>query len=155
MKNGGSGITSFAGLWAIAELFRKAGLPRTIDSAVGARPSRGFRDIEHILSLVLLHLSGGSAADHISFLKEKLSFKKLGISVPSPSTLRKWLNEFHNVDEDGKRGMGKAFIPEENGHLKGLGTMLSRLFAFAVARAPRKHIMSYSPKTGPGSKVIG
>jgi hypothetical protein len=140
LKSGESGITSFAGLWPAVELFRKAGLPRTIDSAVGARSSRGFRDSEHILSLVLLHLSGGSAADHLPFLKEKLSFEKLGISVPSPSALRKWLNEFHNGDEDGKRGMGKAFIPEENGYLKGLGTVLSRLFAFAVTGAPRKHI---------------
>jgi len=140
LKSGESGITSFAGLWPAVELFRKAGLPRTIDSAVGARSSRGFRDSEHILSLVLLHLSGGSAADHLPFLKEKLSFEKLGVPVPSPSALRKWLNEFHNGDEDGKRGMGKAFIPEENGYLKGLGTVLSRLFAFAVTGAPRKHI---------------
>ena len=140
LKSGESGITSFAGLWPAVELFRKAGLPRTIDSAVGARSSRGFRDSEHILSLVLLHLSGGSAADHLPFLKEKLSFEKLGVPVPSPSALRKWLNEFHNGDEDGKRGMGKAFIPEENGYLKGLGTVLSRLFTFAVTGAPRKHI---------------
>lgn len=140
LKSGESGITSFAGLWPAVELFRKAGLPRIINSAVGARPSRGFRDSEHILSLVLLHLSGGSAADHLPFLKEKLSFEKLGISVPSPSALRKWLNEFHTGEEDGKRGMGKAFIPEENGHLKGLGTVLSRLFSFAAARAPREHI---------------
>ena len=140
MKSGESGITSFAGLWPVVELFRKAGLPQIIDSAVGARSSRGFRDSEHVLSLVLLHLSGGSAADHLPFLKEKLSFEKLGISVPSPSAVRKWLNEFHNGDEDGERGMGKAFIPEENGSLKGLGKVLSRLFAFAVTGAPRKHI---------------
>ena len=140
MKSGESGITSFAGLWPAVELFRKSGLPEVIDSAVGARSSRGFRDSEHILSLVLLHLAGGSAADHLPFLKEKLSFGKLGISVPSPSAVRKWLKEFHNGEEDGKRGMGKAFIPEENGHLKGLGTVLSRLFAFAAARKPRGHI---------------
>lgn len=140
LKSGESGITSFAGLWPAVELFRKAGLPRIIDSAVGVRSSRGFRDSEHILSLVLLHLSGGSAADHLSFLKENLSFEKLGISVPSPSALRTWLKAFHNGDADGKRGMGKAFIPEENGYLKGLGTVLSRLFTFAVARSPREHI---------------
>ncbi len=140
LKGGESGITSFAGLWPAVELFRKSGLPEVIDSAVGARSSRGYRDSDHILSLILLHLSGGSAADHLPFLKEKLSFGKLGISVPSPSALRTWLKEFHNGEEDGKRGMGKAFIPEENGHLKGLGTVLSRLFAFAAAHSPREHI---------------
>jgi hypothetical protein len=140
LKGGESGITSFAGLWPAVELFRKSGLPDVIDSAVGARSSRGYRDSDHILSLILLHLSGGSAADHLPFLKEKLSFGKLGISVPSPSALRKWLKEFHNGEEDGKRGMGKAFIPEENGYLKGLGTVLSRLFAFAAAHSPREHI---------------
>ena len=140
LKGGESGITSFAGLWPAVELFRKSGLPEVIDSAVGARSSRGFRDSDHILSLILLHLAGGSASDHLPFLKEKLSFGKLGISVPSPSAVRKWLNEFHNCEEDGKRGMGKAFIPEENGYLKGLGTVLTRLFAFAVKSAPRKHI---------------
>ena len=82
MKSGESGITSFAGLWPVVELFRKAGLPQIIDSAVGARSSRGFRDSEHVLSLVLLHLSGGSAADHLPFLKEKLSFEKLAYPFP-------------------------------------------------------------------------
>ena len=48
LKGGESGITSFAGLWPAVELFRKAGLPRTIDSAVGAGSSRGFRDREYI-----------------------------------------------------------------------------------------------------------
>lgn len=57
MKNGESSISSFAGLWVIAELFRKAGLPEDIDSFVGARSFRGFRDCEHILALVFLHLA--------------------------------------------------------------------------------------------------
>jgi len=85
-------------------------------------------------------LCGGNASNHLPFLKEKLSFEKLGISVPSPSALRTWLNEFHNCEEDGKRGTGKAFIPEGIGYLKGLGTVLSRLFAFAVKSAPRERI---------------
>ena len=35
MQDGESGISSFAGLWAIDELFRKTGLPEIIDSAAG------------------------------------------------------------------------------------------------------------------------
>ena len=46
LKTWESGITSFAGLWPAVELFRKSGLPEVIDSAVGARSSRGFRDSE-------------------------------------------------------------------------------------------------------------
>ena len=140
MQDGESGISSFAGLWAIVELFRKTGLPEIIDSAAGARVSRGFRDCEHILAPVLLQLCGGNAADHLPFLKEKPFFKEPGISIPSPGAARTWLKEFHNGEEDGKRGTGKAFIPEENGYLKGSGTVLSRLFVFAAARAPRERI---------------
>jgi hypothetical protein len=64
-----------------------------------------------------LQLAGASAVDHLPFLKEKLSFERLGVDIPSPTACRAWLKEFHNPNEDIKRGMGKAFIPESNRHL--------------------------------------
>lgn len=78
--------------------------------------------------------------DHFLFLKDKLSFKGLGIPVPSPSASRNWLSEFHHRGEGGKRGMGKAFIPEENRHLKGLREVFSSLFAFAAKQGTKRHI---------------
>ena len=110
IQQGKSGISSFGGLWSVVELFRKTGLPQLIDENIGVRRTRGAKDSEHILSLVLLQLAGGSAVDHLSFLKEKLSFEGLGVSIPSPTASRKWLGAFHNEREDEKRGMGKAFL---------------------------------------------
>jgi len=140
IQQGKSGISSFGGLWSVVELFRKTGLPQLIDENIGVRRTRGAKDSEHILSLVLLQLAGGSAVDHLSFLKEKLSFEGLGVSIPSPTASRKWLGAFHNEREDEKRGMGKAFLPEENGHLRGLRKTLSTLLAFASKKNPKEHI---------------
>ena len=35
-------------------------------------------------------------------------------NIPSLTSVREWLDEFHNADEDPKRGYGHAFVPEPN-----------------------------------------
>ena len=122
------------------ELFKKTGLPQIIDENIGARGKRGAKDSDHVLSLVLLQLAGGDAVDHLPMLREKLSFHGLGVTIPSPSASRKWLRAFHNEGEDEKRGMGKAFLPEENGHLLGFKKTLSSLLAFASKERSKEHI---------------
>ena len=140
IMKGKSGISSFGGLWSVVELSRKTGLPQIIDENIGARKRRGAKDSDHVLSLILLQLAGGSVVDHLPMLQEKLSFEGLGITIPSPTASRKWLRVFHNEGEDEKRGMGKSFLPEENRHLKGFRKTLSSLLAFASKERPKEHL---------------
>ncbi len=91
IQNGASGMSPYGGLWPVVELFRKSGLPEAIDSCIGARRGRGYSDSDHVLALALLNLAGGSAADHLKDLKERLCFEELGVSIPSPTSVRNWL----------------------------------------------------------------
>ena len=137
MHKGTSNLTSFGGLCSVIKLFFKMGLDKAIDALIGARNERGAKDSEHVLSLVLLNLAGGTAVDNLNFLREKLAFEKFGIRIPSPSAGREWLKSFHNPSEDSKRGMGQAFIPEENKYLSGWRDVFAKSFHFAWKLNPR------------------
>ncbi len=45
--------------------------------------------------------------------------------MPSPTSVREWLDQFHNAGEDSKRGYGQAFVPEPNDALCGLRSLNS------------------------------
>ena len=134
IQNGASGISPFGGLWPAVELFRLSGLHEAINSSIGARSGRGYSDSDHVLALALLNLAGGCAVDHLKDLGDKLRFEKLGVPVPSPTSARNWLKEFHNGDEDEKRGQGRAFIPKENSFLFGFRSVFSRLLSFSMTQ---------------------
>lgn len=68
-------ITPFAGLLPVVELWNRLRLPQIIDTSIGIRKHKGYTDSEHLLSLVLLNLSGGSAVEHLKFLKEQLGMR--------------------------------------------------------------------------------
>ena len=87
IQNGTSGMSPYGGLWPVVELYRKSGLPEAIDSCIGGRRGRGYSDSDHVLALALLNLAGGSAADHLKDLKERLCFEELGVSIPSPTSV--------------------------------------------------------------------
>ena len=74
-------ITPFAGLLPIVELWNQLQLPQIIDTSIGVRKDKGYTDSEQLLSLVLLNLSGGSAVEHLKFLKEQLGMKSFPLPV--------------------------------------------------------------------------
>jgi len=104
-----SNRTSPGGLCSVIKLFFKMGLDKAVDALIGARNERGAKDSGHVLSLVLLNPAGGTAADGLNFLREKLAFGQFGIRIPSPGAGREWLKSFNNPPEDSERGMGHAF----------------------------------------------
>ena len=63
-------ITPFAGLFPVIELWNRLHLDEVIDTFIGIRKDKGYRDSEQLLSMVLLNLSGGRAVEHLKFLKE-------------------------------------------------------------------------------------
>jgi hypothetical protein len=109
------------------------------------RQSQGWTDEQIILSLVLLNLAGGDSVDDIRMLEKDEGFcrvlgrvetkglsrqqrrakerrwrKEQHRSVPSPSAVFRYLEVFHDPDEEKKREKGKAFIPAPNQHVQGL-----------------------------------
>lgn len=142
----GSGeVTGHAGLLPYIDLACVLGVLRAADEKVGACGSQGWTDRQHVLSLVLLNLAGGDCVEDIELLESDAGLSRIvraaegyGLSreerrelegrfrkgrqrtFPSPTRLYEYLNEFHNHVEEGKRTVGKAFIPEANCHLVGL-----------------------------------
>jgi len=105
---------------------------------------------------VLLNLAGGDCVEDIKKLEADDGFcevlKKAEIhglrrkvrrallrrwrkektrTVPSPSSIFRYLAKFHNKEQEGLRQPGKAFIPAPNEHLQGLVKINKDLAAFS------------------------
>lgn len=141
----GFGMTALGGLPAYLDLAYGAGIPRSIDKHVRIRAeSQGWTDTEVIMSLVMLNLAGGDCVEDLNELEGDEGFCRIlgkavkhGLSgkqrramgsrwrkekrraVPSPSAVFRYLQGFHEEDEEDLRQEGKAFIPRANEHLGG------------------------------------
>jgi len=108
-----------------------------------------------VMALVLLHLAGGDCVDDIKVLEADDGFcevlKKVEMhglrrkvrrallrrwrkertrTVPSPSSVFRYLAQFHDEKQVEERQAGKAFIPEANAHLRGFVGINKDLAAF-------------------------
>jgi hypothetical protein len=129
-----------AGLYSILNLYKHLGLEKAINENLGVRTSnKGYSDSEHVLSLILMQIAGGSAVEHLSEFNETFS-KEFGVGIPSPTAARDYLNCFHEDAEDAKRGYGRSFVPEENEHLKGFGNIHPYVFQQAYKMNPLPRI---------------
>lgn len=144
-KNKG-GMTALAGLPVYLDLAWVLGVGDSIGAHVHVRKSdQGWTDEQAVLSLILLNLAGGDCVDDIKILEKDEGFCKIlgrvetkGLKrqqrramerrwrkerhrcVPSPSALFRYLEGFHDPEEEKKRQPGKAFIPAPNEPLRGL-----------------------------------
>jgi hypothetical protein len=101
-----------AGLYPISNLYKHLGFEEVINENLRVRTSnKGYSDSEHVLSLILMQIAGGSAVDHLSEFSETFS-KEFGFAIPSLTAARDYLNCFHEEAEDDKRGYGRSFVPE-------------------------------------------
>lgn len=124
---------------------------------------QGYNDRQMVMSLLLLNLAGGDCVDDLSRLEDDLGFarvlkavethgmprkerralerrwrKERHRSVPSPSSMFRYLEGFRNVEEEAKRSPGVAFIPAPTQGLLGLRKVNQELIASAQARSPQK-----------------
>jgi hypothetical protein len=138
MTEGNSGVTANAGLLFTAKFFEQSGLSDVINASIGARKGKGASDSQHIMAMVMSQICGGDAIEHQKYLPSRVGV--LGIEIPSVSACRSYMREFHNSEEDSKRGMGRSFIPESNAYLSGFAKIHAHVFQTAYQISPMEKI---------------
>lgn len=145
-----------AGLPVYLDLAHVMGLSRSVEQHLPVRGSgRGWTDSQVVTSLVLLNLAGGDCVDDLDILEadegfcrvlrrtymqglsrqarhalERRRVKEGRRSVPSPSSVFRYLSAFHDSGQEMLRHSGKAFIPAANEHLCGFAEVNRDLLAF-------------------------
>jgi len=146
MDLGESGLTGLGGLLTYLDFAQVMGLSRAVEEHVGVRTKgQGWTDSEMVMSLVLLNLAGGECVEDLKKIESDEGFCKVlrrsqmhGMSrqqrramerrwrkekrrsVPSASSVFRYLGAFHDEGQEGNRELGKAFIPMPNAPLRGL-----------------------------------
>jgi hypothetical protein len=150
------GMTALGGLPVYLELAHIAGLSRSIGKNLRVRVGgQGWTDSEVVMSLVLLNLAGGECVEDLRVLEADEGFcrimrpvqlyglkrkkrrelerrwrKERKRSVPSPSSVFRYLSAFHDGEQERLRQPGKAFIASPNEHLRGFAEVNRDFLAF-------------------------
>ncbi len=149
------GLTGFAGLGIYLDLMRVSGLPAAVRRHVRAAGGQGWLDVQIIVALIALNLSGGDRVEDLEHLEADQGFREIlrevergllsrrerrqmkarlrrgrGRALPSPSALSAWLARFHDGEEEDKRETGRAFIPRSSAALRGLWRVNQALLSF-------------------------
>jgi len=155
-----SAVTNYGGLFPYLDLMLLTDLPDLVNGRLPKWRANGWQHSDHIGALLGLNLTGGDCVDDLEKLEgdpgislymgqvaQAVGIKKRRFSrggdrnIPSLTSLREWLEQFHNDEEESKRGYGQAFVPEGNEALTGLGGV-NREF---VTRGFRLHQRSGRP----------
>jgi len=135
-------VTNYGGIFPYLDLMLLTGLPNVVNEYLPKWHVRGWQHAEHVAALLALNLTGGDCVDDLKKLSvdpgislymgqiaravgaQNRQFSRGGErDIPSLTSVREWLEQFHNADEDSKRGYGQAYVPESNEALCGLRGM--------------------------------
>jgi len=156
-----SGMTALAGLPLYLDLASVMGLSDSIARHIHVK-RQGWTDAQIVTSLILLNLAGGECVDDLRKLEDDEGFcrvlrrieqkgmtrrerreldrrwrKERNRSVPSPSSVFRFLSAFHDTTQEAKRVACTAFIPPANKHLQGLSAVNADMMAFVQKRNPQ------------------
>jgi hypothetical protein len=148
-------LTSFAGLPLYLDLIHLSGLWEATHQQLHSK-TQGWQDLHVILSLILLNLAGGDCVSDIDRLEQDEGFSTVCLRIethgmkrperrayarnwrkqknrafPSPSTIHRYLEQFHHAAEEKKRVDETAFIPAPNELLQTLLSLNITLIEFA------------------------
>jgi len=157
-----AGMTGLAGLPVYLDLIHAMGLSELIGSHLQVK-QRGWTDAQMVLSLMLMNIAGGDCVEDLSKLEKDEGFcrilrrvehqgmrrsvrrelerrwrKERWRSVPSPSSVFRYLSAFHDLSQEKKRIEGKAFIPVPDVHLRGLAKVCQGMALFVQKRNPQR-----------------
>ena len=135
-----SAVTNYGGLFPYLDLMLLSDLPNLVNESLPKWRENGWWHSDHIGALLALNLTGGDCIEDVDKLEgdpgislymgqiarvvgaKKRRFSRGGDrDVPSVTSIREWTEQFHNAEEDKKRGYGQAFVPEANEALTKLG----------------------------------
>jgi len=154
MEKKDTGMTALAGLPIYIDLASAMGMGDSIDRHLHVK-QQGWMDRQTLLSLIMMNLAGGDCVDDLRKLEDDTGFckvlrrleqrgmkrrerresdrrwrKERSRTVPSASSIFRYLSSFHDADEEKRRVEGKAFIPAPNEHLRGLVKVNADMVAF-------------------------
>ena len=158
------GMTGLAGLPTYLEFGYVMGLSAAMENRLKIRSGdQGWSDVETVMALVLLNLAGGESMSDLGILgadegfgrilrqsagfgktrKERRALKKRlrkghKVSVPSPSSVSRYLNHFHDPEQEKFRERGSSFIPVPNEHLRALIQLRGDFVASVQRRSPQE-----------------
>lgn len=114
-----SKTTAFGGLPLILETYRTLGLDRVVSKHLHLK-DRGWEENDILEELITLQVAGGDCMDDVEYLKvDDAKILSGHENLPGSSAVGRFLHRFdEGVSES--RGLGWAYIPEENDFLKGL-----------------------------------
>lgn len=159
----GVGTTALGGLPLYLDLAQITGLWKSAQKHLKTRTSeQGWTDEQMVASITLLNLAGGDCVEDLKRLEKDDGFcevllkaethglkrkerralerrwrKERRRTVPSPSAAFRWLEAFHDEEEEKRRQPCKAFIPRPNGNLIGLLRVNKDMVAFVQVQNPQ------------------
>ena len=159
-----TGMMGLSGLMTYVELMHASGLKSSVERHMGLREcGQGWADSQIVNSLILLNLAGGESVSDLDVLEKDAGLCRVlrevetyGMrrrerralkarwrgerrrSVPSDSAVFRYLERFHDSDEEAGREAHRAFIAAPNEALSGLGKVNAELVGFVQSRSPHR-----------------
>lgn len=157
-------LTAFAGLLLYLDLFAASQLRDSINKHLGFLDGeQGWTAYDLLTALALLNIAGGEGVNDIKILERDAGFAEVvrrvalyGLNrrrrrelkgrwrkerrgaLPSPSAIFRFLDAFHDEDQEKQRVEGKAFIPAPNLALEGLHRVIDDVVGFVQRCQPHR-----------------
>jgi len=157
------GMTAFAGLPPYLHLAYVMGLGKSIEDHLKIRSGdQGYTDAEIVMALVLLNLTAGESVNDIRILEgddglcrildrmkaqgktrperralERRWRKDRRRAFPSPTVILRYLEAFHDREQEKLRVPATSFIPEPNECLRALTKLIASFVARVYSRDPK------------------
>jgi len=151
------GITALGGLALYTGLAHIMDLSKSVRIHIRVRQdTQGWTDSQVIMSLIMLNLAGGDCVDDLNTLEADEGFCRIlrrvelhGLSrrerraqerrwrkekrrtMPSPTAVFRYLEAFHDEEQEKKRVLGRAFIPAPNEYLRGFAEVNRDMMVFS------------------------
>ena len=128
--------TPYAGAIPFMKMCEGMGLPDVINKSLSVSGSRGYQDSDHVLSMAMMQILGGSTIDDLEMLRQNLQTTGSPLEIPSPTAARNFMSSFHDEEEANKQKQGECYIPQMNEHLAGFNEIHAHVFQQAYMFEP-------------------
>jgi hypothetical protein len=132
-------VTPHAGVALLVEVMRRSGTTAVAERCLPAKQNPKGLTRGQMVEAVVIHAAlGGECMDDMGIFRKDAGLSAiLGYQMPAPSTLRSWLEQFHDEAAVSARPLQGSFIPAESSGLSGLrATMNQTVRSYVAAVTP-------------------